>query len=90
MFYHSRGDGREMPYEQTEELPARVKLNLPLHAQEIYLAAFDNAWKEYADPEKRHGEESREETAHRVAWAAVKRRYRKNPRTGKWEEKTAG
>ncbi len=86
---HSGGDDKNMPYEQTEKLPERVKLHLPLHAQEIYLAAFDNAWKEYANPEKRHGEESREETAHRVAWAAVKRRYRKNPRTGRWEEKAA-
>ncbi|KAF1076653.1 ChaB family protein [Methanogenium sp. MK-MG] len=67
-----------------------MKSHLPLHAQEIYLAAFDNAWEEYADPEKRRGEESREETAHRVAWDAVKRRYRKNPRTGVWEERTAG
>ncbi|GAB7015026.1 ChaB family protein [Methanogenium cariaci] len=79
-----------MPYEQITELPTRVKSHLPLHAQEIYLAAFDNAWKEYADPKKRQGEESQEETAHRVAWAAVKRCYRKNPRTGMWEEKTAG
>jgi len=79
-----------MPYQKTEELPVRVKSHLPLHAQEIYLAAFDNAWKEYADPEKRRGDESREETAHRIAWAAVKRRYRKNSRTGKWEERTAG
>ncbi|WP_245618662.1 ChaB family protein [Methanogenium cariaci] len=39
-----------MPYEQITELPTRVKSHLPLHAQEIYLAAFDNAWKEYADP----------------------------------------
>jgi cation transport regulator ChaB len=42
---------------------------LPLHAQEIYLAAFNNAWTEYQS----HGPEQREQTAHRVAWAAVKR-----------------
>lgn len=79
-----------MPYTKTEELPARVKSRLPLHAQEIYLAAFDNAWREYADPDKRRDDESREETAHRVAWAAVKRCYRKNPKTGMWEKKKAG
>jgi ChaB protein len=44
-----------MPYEQITELPTRVKSHLPLHAQEIYLAAFDNAWKEYADPKKTPG-----------------------------------
>ncbi|WFN33962.1 ChaB family protein [Methanogenium sp. S4BF] len=55
-----------------------------------FLAAFDNAWEEYADPGKRRDDESREETAHRVAWAAVKRCYRKNPQTGTWEKKKAG
>jgi cation transport regulator len=41
---------------------------LPLHAQEIYLAAFNIAWTEYQD----RGAEQRELMAHRVAWAAVK------------------
>jgi cation transport regulator len=47
---------------------------LPLHAQEIYLAAFNNAWTEYQS----RGVEQPEQTAHRVAWAAVKRKYRKS------------
>ena len=75
-----------MPYTTPEELPERVKSHLPLHAQEIYLAAFNNAWEEYADPRKRRGDESQEETAHRIAWAAVKRSYRKNPQSGMWEK----
>jgi len=57
-----------MPYASIEDLPASVKSHLPLHAQEIYCSAFNNAWAEYG---------AQEETAHRVAWAAVKRRYRK-------------
>ena len=40
--------------------------------REVYRAAFNNAWDEYAD----RGERS-EEIAHRVAWAAVKRLCRK-------------
>jgi cation transport regulator len=46
---------------------------LPPHAQEIYLGAFNNAWTEYASRGP-----ARESTAHRVAWAAVKRKYRKS------------
>ncbi len=61
-----------MPYTSIEDLPLTVAVHLPRHAQEIYRSAFNSAWDEYAG----RGEE-REEIAHRVAWAAVKRRYRK-------------
>ena len=60
-----------MPYEENADLPERVRSHLPAHAQTIYREAFNHAWKQYRhDP--RH-----EEISHRVAWAAVKRRYRK-------------
>ena len=38
----------------------------------IYLKAFNSAWDQYKEPEERRGNESREETSHKVAWAAVK------------------
>jgi cation transport regulator len=66
-----------MPYRTNQELPDSVKDNLPNHAQAIYREAFDSAWDEYADPSKRRGAESREEVAHKVAWAAVKKKYEK-------------
>jgi len=66
-----------MPYPQLTDLPESVKNSLPKHAQEIYQAAFNNAWDEYADPEDRRGDASREEVAHKVAWAAVKQKYEK-------------
>lgn len=66
-----------MPYEKLSDLPDAVKDNLPQHAQEIYRAAYNNAWDEYAEPEDRRGDASREETAHRVAWSAVKASYEK-------------
>ena len=62
-----------MPYASIDDLPSSLQAHLPPHAQEIYLAAFNNAWTEYQD----RGAESREEIAHRVAWAAVKRKYQK-------------
>lgn len=76
-----------MPYKTNGELPSSVKDNLPEHAQEIYRKAFNSAWDEYADPEDRRGDESREETAHQVAWAAVKKTYEKDSDTGKWQKK---
>ena len=74
-----------MPYDKLADLPDSVKDNLPNHAQEIYQAAFNNAWDEYADASQRRGDDTREETAHKVAWAAVKDKYEK--RNDKWVEK---
>ncbi|HZT51165.1 MAG TPA: ChaB family protein [Stellaceae bacterium] len=59
-----------MPYASNAELPDRVRLHLPEHAQDIYRAAFNSAWVKYAA-------QGREDIAHRIAWAAVKRQYRK-------------
>lgn len=66
-----------MPYNANSDLPDSVKEHLPSHAQDIYREAFNGAWDEYESPEKRRGDSSREETAHRVAWAAVKDKYEK-------------
>ncbi len=76
-----------MPYKDVKDLPERVRENLPKHAQEIYLEAFNNAWEQYAKPEERRGDASREETAHKVAWSAVKKVYEKNEKTGEWKKK---
>jgi len=76
-----------MPYQHVEELPESIQNNLPKHAQEIYLAAFNNAFEQYADPNKRRDRASLEEIAHRVAWAAVKKEYRKDRETGEWKKK---
>jgi cation transport regulator len=66
-----------MPYDNIDDLPDRVRDNLPKHAQEIYLAAYNSAWDEYKKPEDRQGDASQEETSHKVAWAAVKNKYEK-------------
>ena len=68
------------------DLPKGVKDNLPSHAQEIYKEALSSAWEQYKDPKQRHDGASREETAHRVAWAAVKNKYKKNNK-GNWVQK---
>ncbi len=80
---------KSMPYKSIEDLPDSVRNHLPTHAQEIYREAFNNAWEQYKDPGKRRGDASREETAHRVAWAAVKETYEKDEKTGAWRRKEA-
>jgi cation transport regulator len=72
-----------MPYQTITELPESVQNSLPRHGQDIYKDAFNSAWNEYKDPSKRRGDADREETAHRVAWSAVKERYEKDE-DGRW------
>jgi cation transport regulator len=76
-----------MPYPRVADLPDSVKNNLPEHAQEIYMEAFNSAYDQYDEQSERRGDDTREETAHKVAWAAVKRDYEKDEKTGKWTRK---
>lgn len=62
-----------MPYTSNAELPARVRDNLPEHAQAIYREAFNSAYQEYGHNDAR---------ASKVAWAAVSNSYKK--RDGRW------
>ncbi len=66
-----------MPYSKRTDLPDNVKHVLPAHAQDIYQQAFNSAWEEYKEAKDRRGDDSREEVAHKVAWAAVKKSMRK-------------
>ncbi|WP_455427896.1 putative cation transport regulator ChaB [Dryocola sp. LX212] len=75
-----------MPYKSKSDLPDSVQNVLPAHAQAIYKEAFNSAWDEYKDKEDRKGDASREETAHKVAWAAVKYQYEKGD-DEKWHRK---
>lgn len=65
-----------MPYRSNADLPPSVRNNLPPHAQDIYRAAFNNAFAAHA------GAPNQEKRAHRIAWAAVKRSYVK--RNNQW------
>jgi len=53
--------------------------SLPEHAQHIYKKAHASAIDQYQDPEKRRGDkrQSAEQVAHKAAWAAVKKQYKK-------------
>ena len=76
-----------MPYKNLKDLPESVQKNLPEHAQKIYLEAFNNAWEKYANPERPQRRSFKEETAHKVAWSAVKQTYEKNEKSGEWKRK---
>jgi cation transport regulator len=67
-----------MPYDSDSDLPQDVREHLPKHAQDIYRAAFNNAWDEYKHDESR---------AHRVAWGAVEHDYEKDADSGRWKKK---
>lgn len=64
-----------MPYSSIDELPDSVKV-LPEKGRKIFLSAFRNAMREYG----------KEETAFKVAWAAVKIKYQL--KDGKWTGKS--
>jgi cation transport regulator len=58
-----------MPYGSNSDLTFPVRSHLPPHAQDIYREAFNHSFASHA------ADERREESAHRTAWAAVKRSY---------------
>ncbi len=68
---------RPMPYSTLKEIPKRVQDVLPKEAEIIFKEAYNNALKYYKDPKKRRGNATLEETANRIAWSAVKKKYTK-------------
>lgn len=77
-----------MPYKTNRDLPDSVKNHLPSAAQDIYREAFNHAHDEYKDKNKRRDpEESLEEISHKVAWSAVKKKYKKGE-DGNWHRQS--
>ena len=68
-----------MPYKSITDLPEAVRQHLPKHAQEIYMEVFSHAWDQYTE------RKDRETLAHKVAWSAVKKQYKKQG--DKWVKK---
>lgn len=76
-----------MPYQQRSDLPKAIKSNLPAHAQDIWKEAYNSAWGQYKNPNDRWGKVSREEVSAKVAWNAVKQKYKKSDEADHWVEK---
>lgn len=75
-----------MPYSAIADLPEAVQHVLPQHAQDIYLEAFNSAYRQYDKPSERRAGADREETAHKVAWSAVKKAGYRKGAGGKWHK----
>ena len=87
---NSSSSGGGVSSSSSSALSARTRKaidTLPSHAQKIYSKAHKNALKQYASPSKRRGGkgQSKEQVAHRVAWSAVKKEYKK--KGDKWVPK---
>jgi cation transport regulator len=60
--------------------------DLPEHGQHIFKKTRESALKRYKDPSKRRSKsDTPEEVAHKVAWSAVKKKYKKSG--SKWVSK---
>jgi cation transport regulator len=75
---------------QNKRLLVRTKKQIdsfPSHAQHIFRKIHDSAVEQYQDLAKRRGgkKQSAEVVAHKVAWAAVKQKYKKQG--DKWLKK---
>lgn len=75
--YKPEGKRPGMPYKTNQDLPESIRHVLPAHAQDIYREVFNHAWQTYANPQDRRDDATQEETARKVAWAAVKKKYQK-------------
>lgn len=67
-----------MPYKSISELPKRIRNVLPKKAQRLFLKVFNKAYEKYG-----------ETTAFKIAWAAVKKKYRPST-SGKWVLNSTG
>lgn len=67
-----------MPYFSNDDLPDPIKKHLPQGAQTIYRKAFNKAYHAH------YGHD--DDAAFKIAWAAVKEKYKKNEK-GKWVRK---
>lgn len=83
-----QGKVKEKEEENLSESTKKRIDELPSHAQEIFKEAHSSALEQYKDPDKRRGgkKESKEEVAHKVAWSAVKKKYKKGE-DDKWIKK---
>jgi cation transport regulator ChaB len=63
-----------MPYSKNEDLPARVKDNLPSEAQRVWREIFNNAYEQYKDDSR----------AAATAWAGLERSGWSKGEGGKW------
>ena len=65
-----------MPYKSNKDLPNSISDHLTTDAQTLFREVFNKAYEEYKN----------EESAFKVAWSVVKKKYEKNDK-GEWVKK---
>lgn len=75
-----------MPYRSIIDLLDDIHENFPNQARKIYQESYDKARDEYKKLKNRRDVKNREDSAHKVAWHAVKDEYEKGD-NGIWYEK---
>jgi cation transport regulator len=79
-----------MPYyTDLRSLPKSLRTSLPHEALLIYMAAFNHIWEEYREEDKRWFDISREDTARRIAWAAVMRVFYYDYQASTWRRRVS-
>lgn len=71
-------------FKSFDDLPAKVREILPVKAQKIYFAAYNGSFKSTKGDDK-----DDDGQGHAIAWAAVKKKYHKDEKSGKWVEGAA-
>lgn len=74
-----------MDYKKLEDLPQKIRYDLPKRAQKIFLKAYIENWEKYSDiKEKNMPQKS---FAELKAWLEVEKKYSRNPVSGTWFDK---
>lgn len=74
-----------MPFQSINQLPRNVRDSLPSHGQQSYMKSFNRAYTAYPDSEEDDNEEKRESSSHEAAWAAIRKKFKKDDK-GKWHD----
>ena len=75
-----------MTFRHRRELPEALQQMLPLDAQEMYLETYNKVWRDYRAGKVAYYAGSRQEVAHRKAWAKVRQNFYRAT-SGDWRRK---
>lgn len=78
--------GQNMLYKSREELPENIREALPEEAQNLYIKAYNSAYKDHQDSQ-RPAHVSLHQIANEQAWKVVGREWQKDTEHNVWIKK---
>lgn len=66
-----------MPYDSNEELPSRIRRQLPPHVCTIYRMTYNTTFEKYKDTDEHIGNRELDDIADKAAWTAVEEAFTK-------------